>query len=66
MRIMMKVKVMMRRFQSYIKERRRRSMHYSKPEMTKVVVDVKVNMNASEKGSCAGGHCVKTRYAQDP
>lgn len=41
-------------------------MHYSQPEMTRIVVDVKVNMNASEIGSCAGGQCVKTRYAQDP
>lgn len=41
-------------------------MNYSKPEITKIVIDVKVNTNASEMGSCAGGHCVKTRYAGDP
>lgn len=41
-------------------------MHYSQPEITRIVVDVKVNVNASEIGSCAGGQCVKTRYAQDP
>ncbi len=41
-------------------------MHYSKPDIKKIVVDVKVNMNASQTGSCAGGQCVKTRYAQDP
>lgn len=40
-------------------------MHYTKPEVNKIVVDVKVNTNASETGSCAGGHCVKTRYEYD-
>lgn len=40
-------------------------MHYTKPEVSKIVVDVKVNTNASETGSCAGGHCVKTRYEYD-
>ena len=40
-------------------------MHYSSPEVKKIVVEVKVNTNASETGSCAGGQCVKTRYQYD-
>lgn len=40
-------------------------MHYSSPVVKKLEVDVKVNTNASETGSCAGGHCVKTRYEYD-
>ncbi len=40
-------------------------MEYTKPQLTKVVVDVKIQSNASERTSCDGGHCVKTRYGQD-
>ncbi len=40
-------------------------MKYSKPVVKKLQVSVKVNTNASERSSCDGGHCVKTRYGQD-
>lgn len=33
-------------------------MKYSKPEIKKVVVSVKVDSNADDKRSCEGGHCV--------
>ena len=41
-------------------------MKYEKPHVRIVEVAVKINTDASEKGSCAGGNCVKSRYAQDP
>ena len=40
-------------------------MQYTKPEISKIEVEVKVNTNASETGSCAGGHCVKSMYQYD-
>lgn len=40
-------------------------MKYSKPEMKKVEVAVKVQSNASDRTSCDGGHCVRTKYGQD-
>ena len=40
-------------------------MSYQKPEIKKVVVSVKVNTEASDRSSCEGGHCVRTRYGQD-
>lgn len=40
-------------------------MKYSKPVVNKVKVSVKVHTNASERTSCDGGHCVRTRYSQD-
>ena len=40
-------------------------MKYTKPEIKKVDVNVEVHSNASERTSCDGGHCVKTRYGQD-
>lgn len=40
-------------------------MSYQKPEIKKVVVFVKVNTEASDRSSCEGGHCVRTRYGQD-
>lgn len=40
-------------------------MKYQKPSVKKVEVSVKPNTNASEKSSCAGGHCVKARYGED-
>ena len=40
-------------------------MKYTKPEVKKVVVTVKVHHNASDRTSCDGGHCVRTRYSQD-
>ena len=40
-------------------------MSYSKPVIKKLEVSVKVNANASDRSSCEGGHCVKTRYGQD-
>ena len=40
-------------------------MKYEKPEVKKIVIEVKVNTNASELSSCDGGHCVKARYSGD-
>ena len=40
-------------------------MSYSKPKLKKMEVSVKVNSDASERSSCEGGHCVRTRYCQD-
>lgn len=40
-------------------------MHYTKPEINKIVLEVKPNTNASETGSCAGGHCVRSMYEHD-
>lgn len=40
-------------------------MKYEKPVVTKVEVSVHVNSDASDRSSCDGGHCVKTRYGQD-
>ena len=40
-------------------------MKYTKPELKKVEVNVQVQSNASERTSCDGGHCVRTRYGQD-
>lgn len=40
-------------------------MKYSKPEIKKIELVVKVNTNASDRSSCEGGHCVKARYGQD-
>ena len=40
-------------------------MKYSKPEIRKVEVTVKVNAEASELSSCDGGHCVRARYGGD-
>ena len=40
-------------------------MSYQKPEIKKVGVSVKVNTEASDRSSCEGGHCVRTRYGQD-
>ena len=43
-------------------------MSYSKPKLKKMEVSVKVNSDASERSSCEGGHCVRTRrtrYSQD-
>ena len=41
------------------------SMKYEQPSIQKIEVDMKVNLTSSEITSCAGGHCVKTRYGQD-
>ncbi|MGN1433724.1 MAG: hypothetical protein ACI4XI_08485 [Ruminococcus sp.] len=41
-------------------------MKYEKPVVKKIEVTVKVNQKTSEMSSCAGGHCVKSRYSQDP
>lgn len=41
------------------------NMKYSKPEVKKMEVSVKVNSNSSDRSSCDGGHCVKSRYGQD-
>ena len=40
-------------------------MNYKKPEVKKVEVNVKINSNASDQTSCAGGHCVRARYGND-
>lgn len=40
-------------------------MKYKKPALVKWKVNVKVNKDASEKTSCAGGHCVRARYGED-
>lgn len=40
-------------------------MSYSKPNVKKVEVCVKVHTEASELSSCAGGHCVKAMYQND-
>lgn len=41
-------------------------MKYEAPELKKMEVPVAVNTNSSDHTSCDGGHCVKTRYSQDP
>jgi hypothetical protein len=41
-------------------------MSYSKPEIKKMEVEVKVNTQASDQSSCNGGHCVKASYSKDP
>jgi len=33
-------------------------MEYKKPEVKKIVVNVRVNSEADDKRSCEGGHCV--------
>ncbi len=40
-------------------------MIYEKPSVKELVVNVEVNVNSSDRTSCEGGHCVKTRYSQD-
>ena len=40
-------------------------MNYTKPIIKKEQLDVKVNMNGSDRSSCEGGHCVKARFSQD-
>lgn len=40
-------------------------MHYEKPEVKKIIADVKVNTNASELSSCDGVHCVRAMYSGD-
>ena len=40
-------------------------MKYVRPEVKKMEVSVKVNSNSSDRSSCDGGHCVKSRYGQD-
>jgi len=40
-------------------------MNYSKPEVKKVEVSVKVQSESSEITSCAGGHCVRAMYQND-
>ncbi len=40
-------------------------MNYSKPEVKKLEVSVKVQSAASELTSCAGGHCVRAMYQND-
>ncbi len=40
-------------------------MQYTKPEIKKIEVTVKVNADASNRSSCEGGHCVKTKYGCD-
>ena len=40
-------------------------MNYEKPEVKKIIADVKVNTNASELSSCDGGHCVRAIYDGD-
>lgn len=40
-------------------------MSYCAPELKQIMVTVTINTNASEIGSCEGGHCVRTRYGQD-
>lgn len=40
-------------------------MKYERPEITKIIVEVSVNTNASELSSCDGGHCVRARYGGD-
>ncbi len=41
------------------------SMSYSKPEITKHEVNIKVRNNADEMSSCKGGQCVKSIYEND-
>lgn len=40
-------------------------MSYQKPEVKKMEVSIKVQSEASELSSCAGGHCVKAMYQND-
>ncbi len=40
-------------------------MKYKKPALIQLKIDVKVHSDASEKTSCAGGHCVRARYGED-
>ena len=41
-------------------------MSYQKPEVIEVKMSVKVNTNASNLSSCAGGHFVRAPYQNDP
>ncbi len=41
-------------------------MEFTKPEIQEVEIDVRVNTEASETTSCAGGRCVRAPYANDP
>lgn len=40
-------------------------MKYRRPMIKKIEVSVKVNSDASDRSSCDGGHCVKSRWGQD-
>lgn len=40
-------------------------MSYSKPEVKKVEVELRINSNADEMSSCKGGQCVKAIYEND-
>lgn len=40
-------------------------MAYEKPSVKKLEVDVQLKAEPSNRTSCDGGHCVKTRYGQD-
>lgn len=40
-------------------------MKYEKPNIKKMEVNMKINLTSSERTSCDGGQCVKTRYGQD-
>lgn len=41
-------------------------MEFKKPEIQVVKVDVRMDTEASETSSCAGGRCVRAPYASDP
>ncbi len=41
------------------------NMSYSKPEISKYEVNIKVRSNADEMSSCKGGQCVKAIYEND-
>lgn len=40
-------------------------MSYQKPEVKKVEVSIRIQSEASEITSCAGGHCVRAMYQND-
>ena len=46
-------------------ERKGVPMSYEKPEVKKVQISVSVNMQASDRSSCDGGHCVRKMYEGD-
>ena len=41
-------------------------MCYQKPKVTEIKMDIKVSTNSSNMSSCAGGHCVRAPYQNDP
>lgn len=41
-------------------------MKYQKPSAQTIEVEFRVDAKADDQSSCAGGHCVKATYQNDP